>query len=163
MHRKIVLGLKGVFLASSLSPLTLGVPANIVHLSEVQCMQANLYFEARSESAKAMKMIAQVTYNRKNKYKTSVCREVLKPWQFSWVKSVSYKDFTRVVAGELQTLTKKDRQALQTAITIAAIPEKELKVLPKSSMHYHTVAVNPVWNRKMQVHSVEGVHVFYLN
>lgn len=133
-------------------------------LTDLQCLTANLYFEARGEKPVGMLAVADVSKNRvqSKKYPNSLCAVVFQRNQFSWSHQQSWNSIQKVLNGSVSGFRAADRAAYQTAEKIAQKSLKGLlKVLPESSLHYHATYVKPSWSRKMQVYARIGTHVFY--
>lgn len=133
-------------------------------LTDLQCLTANLYFEARSEKLKGLIAVADVTKNRvqSKKYPNSICSVVFQRKQFSWSHQQSWSTIQKVLEGSVGSFKLKDRQAYQLAKTTAQNSIKGfVRVLPRDSLHYHATYVKPKWARKMQKYATIGTHIFY--
>lgn len=131
-------------------------------LTPLQCMTANIYFEARSESTRGMEAVAHVTMNRvkSKRYPKSVCAVVFQRKQFSWTHQKSWKAINAVVTGKV---SKQDKVAYDRAYKIALQSMLGLAKVPglDNSMFYHATYVNPRWASKMQRVAKIGLHIFY--
>lgn len=136
---------------------------------EINCLRANIYFEARGESLKGKSAVAKVTLNRvlSKKYPNTVCKVVFQPVQFSWVKSEPFEKIQKVLKGDLKGLQSKDVRAYHQAEKIA---QKALKTpkdalpevgIPGNVLYYHADYVKPLWSTKMQRVKQIGKHIFY--
>ena len=119
------------------------------------CLALNVYYEGRGESDLGKRIIAQTTMNRSEHNRSKVCKEVLRPNQFSWVKrNVKGKTLMAKPSGkswiESQTIAKK---ALSHRVIT---PSKYRNVT-----HFHSVNVHPKWSRKMIYLGRVGHHHFY--
>lgn len=134
-------------------------------ISSLECMTANIFFEARGESLEGMKAVAKVTMNRvkSKRYPPTVCSTVFQPWQFSWVKQQKHATIQSVFSGDLRKFNKADRVAYEKAATIAKLAlSDKLKVHHlENSLWYHADYVKPRWARKLQKVSKIDVHIFY--
>ena len=136
----------------------------VKQLTDLQCLTANLYFEARGEKPVGLVAVADVTKNRvqSKKYPSSFCAVVFQRSQFSWAHQQSWNSIQKVLNGSVSGFKAADKAAYHRAKEIA---EKSLKglvrVLPESSLHYHATYVKPSWSRKMQKYAIIGSHVFY--
>ena len=145
-------------------PIAAQTNHKVKQLTDLQCLTANLYFEARGEKPVGKVAVADVTKNRvqSKKYPKSVCSVVFQKHQFSWVKQQSRNSIQKVLNGSVSGFKAADKAAYHRAEEIA---EKSLKglvrVLPESSLHYHATYVKPSWSRKMQKYATIGSHVFY--
>lgn len=132
--------------------------------NELNCLKANIFFEARGESLKGMEAVAQVTLNRVSvkRYPNNFCKVVFQPWQFSWTKELPWSRIQQIMNGNVKNLKKKDAEAYRRAKMLA---EKTLrnnvKILPADVLHYHAVSVNPKWADKSKKYARIGNHVFY--
>lgn len=155
-----------IFLACATIAFPIAAHTNhkVKQLTDLQCLTANLYFEARGEKPIGMLAVADVTKNRvqSKKYPGSVCTVVFQKHQFSWVKQQSWNSIQKVLNGSVSGFRAADRAAYQKAKEIAQKSIKGLvRVLPESSLHYHATYVKPSWSRKMKVYAKIGTHVFY--
>jgi len=53
--------------------------------AEVRCLAAIAYYEARGESKKGQQAVMHVAINRVQRNNSSVCEELVKPYQFSFM------------------------------------------------------------------------------
>ncbi len=112
---------------------------------EVQCLAKNIYFEARGESVRGMKAVAQVTINRVNDYRwpDTICQVVYQRGQFSW--TVKKNKIT-------------DQKLYKLAEDLAyEVLNKPLENFPHT--HFHATHVNPGWKYANKVKI--GNHIFY--
>lgn len=136
----------------------------VKQLTDLQCLTANLFFEARGEKPIGKVAVADVTKNRvqSKKYPGNLCSVVFQRKQFSWTHQQSWNNIQKVLNGSVSGFKAADKAAYHRAKEIA---EKSLKglvrVLPESSLHYHATYVKPSWSRKMKVYAKIGTHVFY--
>lgn len=133
-------------------------------LSALQCLTTNIFYEARNQNKIGMQAVAAVTYNRaaSGKYPSSVCRVVFQKMQFSWTHQIPYKEFSKVLEGDLSGYSSKDKAKYQQALEIAQKPVNAVRsILPSNTLHYHAAYVNPKWKYKMTEVRVVGSHVFY--
>lgn len=132
--------------------------------SEVACLKANIYFEARGESFKGKAAVAQVTTNRVKdaNYPNSVCKTVFQPKQFSWTHQLSWGQIQRIMQGKVQHLKPADKEAYYDAAMLAEKGVKyEIRVLPEDVLHYHATSVNPRWASSFKKYAKIGKHVYY--
>lgn len=121
------------------------------------CLSEALYFEARGEDLLGQIAVAEVILNRVDspRYPDTVCKVVrqgaghLHACQFSFLCD-----------GQLRRV--HEHVAFARAGRIAAIMlEGRPRRLTDGATHYHTVAVNPGWARRL-VHTAQiGAHLFY--
>jgi spore germination cell wall hydrolase CwlJ-like protein len=131
--------------------------------SDLQCLTANIFFEARGESIKGMKAVADITLNRTKHqaFPESICEVVKQKQQFSWVKGD--KRSKKVLSEDLRGFKADDLAAYQKAKSIAteALSEEYKSILPRNVISFHSVAITPHWANKMKKYSTIGSHVFY--
>lgn len=136
----------------------------VQHITDQQCLIANIWFESRGESEKGMQAVAAVTHNRVDSkiYPDTICAVVFQKKQFSWVHQKSYDAILDILQGNLVEFNKKDKQRYQLAVKIAQRNRKHfLAVLPKSVLHYHSAKVKPEWSKRKRMHARIGSHLFY--
>ena len=102
---------------------------------ELKCLTDNLYFEARGEGKKGMKLVGHVTMNRveSSRYPDTICSVVYQDGQFSWTRGKTQKPITE------PTVYKK---AEQIAKEIIHRKDKPLN----GAMYFHTVSIKPKWS-----------------
>ena len=119
-------------------------------IAQLFWLTINLYHEARGEPFEGMKAVCHVVLNRAERRKIPVKEVILQPWQFSWANREArpgvhdYKAFEKCM--------KAAYEAVQERL--------EGKTLAGAD-HYHTMQVNPAWNRKMPIVAKIGNHIFY--
>ncbi len=119
----------------------------------ITCLALNIYHEARNDPLVGQLAVAMVTLNRTRKT-GDVCQTVFEPYQFSWT-------IDGVKGGVLTPEYRpKNPQAWRTAQEIAKM-SYQIPDFTHGATHFHTRAVNPKWNRRMQRVGVFGSHVFY--
>lgn len=119
-------------------------------IAQIFWLTINLYHEARGEPLEGMKAVCHVVLNRAEKRNQSVQQVVLAPWQFSW-------------ANGNKRPALHDYDALQKCMEAAseAIQERLQGKTLAGADHYHTLQVNPAWNKGMKVVAKIGNHIFY--
>lgn len=133
--------------------------------TEEACLTVNTYMEARGESLRGKRAVADVVLNRMKHpafvNQDSVCKVVFARGQFSWVKQQPKKVTQRLLRGDLSGLRAKDVLAYQKAELIAteALSESYKPLLPRSVVSFHSTKVNPKWN--MKKYGTIGSHTFY--
>lgn len=145
-------------------PIAAHTNNKVKQLTDLQCLTANLFFEARGEKPIGLVAVADVTKNRvqSKKYPKSICSVVFQKHQFSWVKQQSWSSIQKVLNGSVSGFRAADRAAYQKAKETAQKSLKGLvRVLPESSLHYHATYVKPSWSRNMKVYAKIGTHIFY--
>ena len=148
------LGVLGVFM---LSGLDVKADTRGGHL----CMAKNMYFEARNEGKLGMLLVGQVTLNRvgSKHYPSTVCGVVYQRKQFSWF-SDGLSDKAPVRDVLLERVAWEDAKAIARTLLYRG---NKLNDLTGGALHYHSVKVNPVWNRGMEVSLLHKNHIFYIN
>jgi len=145
-------------------PIVAHTNHKVKQLTDLQCLTANLFFEARGEKPVGLVAVADVTKNRvqSKKYPGNLCSVVFQRKQFSWTHQQNWNSIQKVLNGSVSGFRAADRAAYQKAKEIAQKSLKGLvRVLPENSMHYHATYVKPSWSRKMQKYATIGSHVFY--
>lgn len=129
------------------------------------CLTANIFFEARGESDKGKKAVAEVTVNRalSELYPEGVCNVVFQRKQFSWTHQQNWGTIDAVLKGKLLAFEQKDKLSYRSSYRIAeAYLQKPFPVLlNRNSLFYHNKKIKPVWSHKMKKTSTIGNHVFY--
>ncbi|MGE0046030.1 MAG: cell wall hydrolase [Hyphomonadaceae bacterium] len=147
--------LRGPFQAAPAAPSTRGPDA--LNQRELHCLSEAIYFEARSESYRGQVAVAEVVMNRvrSSAYPNSICGVVYQGHQ-----RATGCQFTFTCDGSLGHRPRG--RAWERAQNIAAqVMLGYTRSVTGRATHYHTHAVNPVWNA-MLVRTVSvGDHVFY--
>lgn len=115
---------------------------------ELQCLAANVYFEARGEPFKGKVAVALVTLNRQDsgKYPKSICSIVYQKNQFSWTRKYS----------RIRTNTQQWEDSKVAALT--ALMDRDY-LGRFVATHFHNTQVRPNWNLR-RVAKI-GNHIFY--
>lgn len=123
----------------------------------LNCMTANIYFEARNQPVLGQQAVALVTWNRAGQDLSKVCSAVTAPNQFSWVKQYASKK------GKRYTIAKpKNEEAWKVAALVAKqVLNGGLPDFTGGATHYHAIYVSPVWRKSMNRIAQLGDHVFY--
>ena len=131
----------GVFLAKEIYAWPRG---------DIQALTANIYYEARGESALGQLLVAQVTINRTKQEKwPSTIEEVVKQRkQFSWFDN-------------LKRYSPKDKDAWKQAELIARIALENDIDFSDGAVYYHATYVKPKWAKKLTHIMTVGNHKFY--
>jgi spore germination cell wall hydrolase CwlJ-like protein len=134
--------------------------------SELDCLTANVFFEARGESLQGKRAIADVTINRTKHSafigQDSVCKVVFAKGQFSWTTQPR-KRTQRLLNGDLRSLKDKDILAYHLSRKVAeeALNNEPKSRLPASVISFHSVGILPQWAGKMKFYAKIGNHKFY--
>ena len=117
---------------------------------DIQALTANIYYEARGESALGQLLVAQVTINRTKQEKwPSTIEEVVKQRkQFSWFDN-------------LKRYSPKDKDAWKQAELIARIALENDIDFSDGAVYYHATYVKPKWTKKLTHIMTVGNHKFY--
>ncbi len=140
--------------------LMYSVIAKYPHKRELTCLSLNIYFEARGESSKGQRAVAEVTMNRvaSKYYPNTVCDVVYeKKWdriRKRYVSAFSWTEF------ETRPLPKgKPWDRAQKAAMDVYYGRTE-PVLEGATL-YHSVNIRPSWARGVKPVARIGRHVFY--
>ena len=117
--------------------------------SPITCLAANIYHEARGESALGQLAVAHVTLNRvlDTRWPNKVCDVVKEPHQFSWTTNP-------------QPIT--DDKSFAAAIAVARLALLGLTTDPTGgATHYHTTAIKPYWSTAFTPTVTIDNHIFY--
>lgn len=110
--------------------------------TNLKCLAANIYHEARGEPKLGQLAVAKVTLNRTKN--GDYCKTVFDPYQFSW------------------TTKNKNLKYDLNSYKIALQAEEATHVLSDfSATHFHTAKVNPVWAKSFKRLRKIGNHIFY--
>jgi spore germination cell wall hydrolase CwlJ-like protein len=125
---------------------------------DLECLAEAVYFEARGESDKGQRAVAQVVVNRagSNTFPKSICGVV---YQNQNRRNACQFSF----ACDGRPDVKSEAAAWRKAKTIArqiASGEMVTAVL-RTATHYHANYVEPGWAKKMTRLSTIGNHIFY--
>lgn len=132
---------------------------------DLNCLTANIYFEARGESLQGKQAVAAVTLNRvkSKKYPKTICAVVEQRRQFSWVNNLNRKAMQSIKESGFKPKKPLDliayQESEQVARTMLKVGAKH--ILPEQVLWYHADFVKPVWATKMQKVKVIDKHVFY--
>lgn len=144
---------------SNIQPIAIPTPIEepVVDQHELECLQMNIYYEARGEGIRGMQAVAVVTVNRAMdaRWPDTVCAVVKQKrgqvCQFSWVckfgavkpKRPDFESWTIAETIARQALTGDLRSPVGDAT------------------HFHTHAVRPSWAKRLHYIATIGGHIFY--
>lgn len=125
--------------------------------AEVNCLARAIYYEARSESIVGQLAVAQVIMNRvrHSAYPDSICGVVFEGserttgCQFSFTCDGS---IDRAPRGSAWNRSRRVAEHVYLGFG---------RDVTRRATHYHTVAVNPVWNDSLVLTRRIGTHIFY--
>lgn len=131
--------------------------------SEVNCLTAAIYKEARSEPLKCQKAVAEVILNRAEHpgYPDSICKVIKQPKQFSWWDNSEAN--RKLLKGSTEGLNKLDMLAYQEAKQIALLAYTGLlegHPALEESLHFATLETSNKWIRKKKVKMLCQNHKF---
>jgi hypothetical protein len=122
------------------------------------CLTAAIYYEAASESDDGQRAVAQVVLNRVRHpaYPNTVCDVVYQGTE----RGDRLCQFSYACDGSMARLPSRDGWTRASRIARAALAGY---VFPNvgAATHYHTLAVNPVWNKSLTPTAIIGAHIFY--
>lgn len=122
--------------------------------TELGCLAANIYYEARGESEKGQYLVGFVTLNRvkHSRFPNTICGVVKQPKQFSWYSPTKL---------HYPSDKKAWKQAKEVAINILYGQDCPYKDITKGAMFYHASYVKPYWAKKKYFQFKVGNHLFY--
>jgi len=124
---------------------------------QLNCLSQAIYYEARGETQRGQTAVAEVIMNRARSgyYPSSICGVVYQGSHRS-----TGCQFTFTCDGSLNHRPRGrawDRaQRVATAVMLGYA-----RPMTQNATHYHTTAVNPVWNSGLVETTQIGTHVFY--
>lgn len=121
------------------------------------CLSQAIYYEARGETQRGQIAVAEVIMNRvrSRAYPNSICGVV-----YQGSHRVTGCQFTFTCDGSLNR-RPRGRAWTQAQRVATAVMMGYARPLTQNATHYHTTAVNPVWNSGLVETTQIGVHVFY--
>lgn len=143
-----------------LLPHEMAVPVmntKLVDMKQLNCLATNIYYEAGKESTKGQAAVARVVMNRiQHGFAKSVCAVV---YQKTMIQDKLVCQFSWVCEGkEIPKNNYRYLMAKQVAYDVM-VNGMYKDVIPKSTLFFHAITVNPLWPYK-QV-AIIGNHVFY--
>jgi hypothetical protein len=124
---------------------------------ELRCLSQAIYYEARSESYRGQVAVGEVVMNRVRSryYPDSICNVV-----YQGSHRATGCQFTFTCDGSLNRRPRG--RAWERAQHIAAqVMLGYTRSVTGRATHYHTTAVDPVWNSLLVKTAEVGTHVFY--
>lgn len=121
------------------------------------CLSQAIYYEARGETQRGQIAVAEVIMNRVRSpaYPNSICGVV-----YQGSHRVTGCQFTFTCDGSLNR-RPRGRAWSQAQRVATAVMMGYARPMTQNATHYHTTAVNPVWNSGLVQTTQIGVHVFY--
>jgi N-acetylmuramoyl-L-alanine amidase len=135
--------------------------------TDLNCLTANVFFEAKGELLAGKRAVAEVTINRTQHpafvNQNTACKVVFAKGQFSWVNQQPRQRVQKLLNEDLRGLKDSDVTAyhLSRKVSIEALSEGYKPLLPPSVVSFHNRSVLPDWANKMKKHSIIGGHMFY--
>ena len=122
------------------------------------CLTAAIYYEAGNEPEQGQRAVAQVILNRVRHpaYPDTVCGVVYQGTE----RGDTLCQFTFGCDGSLARSPDPASWARARRIAIDALSGVVYPPVGLST-HYHTLAVNPVWNRTLTPTAIVGAHIFF--
>ena len=115
---------------------------------DISCLAANVYHEARGESLRGQRAVADVTLNRvdSRSWPNTLCQVVWQRKQFSWTHDH--------LSDEM-----RDADAREVAYRIAWEALNEPRT--NDATHYHATYTKPYWANSLEYIETIGLHKFY--
>jgi Cell Wall Hydrolase len=122
------------------------------------CLTAAIYYEAATESDDGQRAVAQVVLNRVRHpaYPNTVCDVVYQGTE----RGDRLCQFSFACDGSLARIPNRAAWARASRVARAALAGY-VYAPAGTATHYHTHAVNPVWNKSLTSVAIIGAHIFY--
>ncbi len=122
------------------------------------CLASAIYYEAASESEDGQRAVAQVVLNRVRHpaYPNTVCDVVYQGTE----RGDRLCQFSFACDGSMSRVPARDAWARASRIARAALAGYVFEPVGAAT-HYHTLAVNPSWNKSLVATTIIGAHIFY--
>lgn len=132
-------------------------PEQSINAREQACLSQAIYYEARGESQRGQVAVAEVVMNRVRSgyYPSTICGVVYQGSHRS-----TGCQFTFTCDGSLNR-QPRGRAWAQAQRVATAMMLGYHRPLTQGATHYHTHAVNPIWNSGLVETTSIGSHVFY--
>lgn len=127
------------------------------------CLSQAIYYEARGESDNGQWAVANVIINRamSSRFPATLCGVVFQNAN----EGLHRCQFSFACDGRPEIATERGAWQKATHIARAAYAEfqrgKRPNVVPRSTLFYHTRAVNPAWSNDYKEVAEIGAHLFY--
>lgn len=135
---------------------------------DIQCLQANIFFEARNQTNIGKIAVAQVTLNRVKSinYPNTVCEVVTagKRHNGKMVKHMcAFSWYCDGLSDRPNLKNKIEHEKWSVAYNIAISMLSGEITLDNEATHYHTVSSNPYWSNHPSMRKLItiGDHIFY--
>ena len=124
------------------------------------CLALNVYYESNNQPELGQKLVAQTTINRSIENNSSICEEVLRPNQFSWVSQNVHRKRLK------KSIEPQEGEQWENAQRIAKLALNSKLSLPKTlatATSFHANNVKPRWSKSKDMRCLGkiGNHTFY--
>lgn len=122
----------------------------------LECLVAAIFFEARDQPLEGQFAVADVILNRveSSRWPDNICDVVYQPKQFSFTHDGMSDNPLKYLDNNIE------KQAYKTALDVAIAVDNGNRI-GLTSTHYHTVDVDPYWNKHYRKDGTIGDHTFY--
>lgn len=123
----------------------------------VLCLAKNMFFEARNQGNRGMRLVAYVTLNRtiSHNYSNTVCGVVYEPYQFSWTHLLENSHFQ--LTNQIDWQSWQEAKALAVEIMNSGVPDKWLNIYD-----YHADYICPNICKSELSRFQYKQHIFYI-
>ncbi len=121
------------------------------------CLAKAIYYEARSETLKGQKAVAEVILNRVRhaSYPNTICKVI-----FQGSKRITGCQFSFTCDGSMKKEPYGEAWKQAQKIAVLALLG-DIKPITYQATHYHTKNIHPKWSSKLIKTAIIGHHVFY--
>lgn len=133
---------------------------------DTHCLALNVYFEARSESNRGQRAVAEVTLHRFRhaSYPNTICEVVQDGYYYSWNPNLPVRhrcQFSWWCDGKSDNPVDGNafEKALDVATEVLSDPEYELTM--EYALFYHSLDADPFWVDSVNFVETIGRHSFY--
>jgi len=139
------------------------LPEVQINPDELECLAANIYFEARGEPHLGKLAVAHVTLNRvrSKSFPNDICGVVYQAKTNSKGNPIRHKcQFSWYCDGKREVIDEKDKyeEIKQLAHEFLSAPNEDIT---DGAEFYHAVSVSPFWRKSFQQTVVINDHIFY--
>jgi Cell Wall Hydrolase len=122
------------------------------------CLTSAIYYEAGNEPEEGQRAVAQVVLNRVRHpaYPDTVCGVVYQGTE----RGDNLCQFTFGCDGAMMRVPDAASWARARRVALAALAGSVYAPVGMAT-HYHTLAVNPVWNKSLTPTAIVGAHIFF--
>ena len=131
--------------------------------AEQQCLAEAIYYEARSESTRGQKAVAEVVLNRVESrfYPDSVCGVVYQGTERAKARKRKNCQFSFTCDGSMERWTAAGEKWADAENLAAIMLDGDYTPQTKDATHYHATYVKPVWAKRLKRTRQVGKHIFY--